>query len=394
MKDIIILAHYCGSLDDKSNSRFLELASMLSKEHKVEVITTDFLHGPKKHINAVDHKFPFKITLCHESGYPRNVCFKRFISHHQFGKNVKKYLHSREVPDVIFSAVPSLTAPYVTAKYCKQHNIRFVIDIQDLWPEAFKMVFNVPIISALVFAPFTSLANYIYAHADSVCAVSETYGIRALEVNKKVNSGVSIYLGTRLAEFDKYAKQPISMEKDSNEIWLAYIGTLGHSYDLTLVFDAIKILTEQKIQNLKFIVMGDGPLRNQFEKDSASLPVFFTGKLPYSEMVALLSKCDISVNPIKSGSAGSIINKVGDYAAAGLPVINTQECPEYWDMVESKQIGINCENGNSEQMAEAIKLLLDNQELRKEFGANNRKLAEDQFDREKSYPLLVEAILG
>lgn len=290
--------------------------------------------------------------------------------------------------------MPSLTAPYIAAKYCKKKNIRFVIDIQDLWPEAFKMVFKVPVISTLVFAPFTCLANYIYSHADSVCAVSETYVKRALDVNKKVASGVSVYLGTRLAEFDKYAKQPISMEKYSNEIWLAYIGTLGHSYDLTSVFDAIKILTEQKIQNLKLIVMGDGPLRNQFEKDSASLPVFFTGKLPYSEMVALLTKCDISVNPIKSGSAGSIINKVGDYAASGLPVINTQECPEYWDIVESKQIGINCENGNSLQMAETIKLLLDNQELRKEFGANNRKLAEERFDREKSYPLLVEAILG
>ena len=90
LKDIIILAHYCGSLDDKSNSRFLELATMLSKEHKVEVITTDFLHGPKKHIKAVDYKFPFKVTLCHESGYPKNVCLKRFVSHRQFGKNVKK----------------------------------------------------------------------------------------------------------------------------------------------------------------------------------------------------------------------------------------------------------------------------------------------------------------
>ena len=41
--------------------------------------------------------------------------------------------------------------------------------------------------------------------------------------------------------------------------------TLGHSYDLTSVFDALEILKRKGYNNLKFIIMGDGPLKKKFE---------------------------------------------------------------------------------------------------------------------------------
>lgn len=62
----------------------------------------------------------------------------------------------------------------------KINNVRFIIDIQDLWPEAFKMVFKLPIVSDIVFAPFNFLANGIYKRADEIIAVSDTYVNRAL----------------------------------------------------------------------------------------------------------------------------------------------------------------------------------------------------------------------
>lgn len=72
-------------------------------------------------------------------------------------------------------------------------------------------------------------------------------------------------------------------------------------------------------------------------------------------MTGILCACDIAVNPIKAKSAGSIINKVADYAAAGLPVINTQECEEYRNLVENYKIGFNCENNNANDLAEKLR---------------------------------------
>ena len=131
-------------------------------------------------------------------------------------------------------------ASYEAAKYCEKNGIRFVIDIQDLWPEAFQMVFNIPVVSQVIFAPFTFLANGIYKRADGICGVSDTYCERALKVNKKCKKGTTVFLGTELDTFDRYAAgTPIIPDKEG-EVRLAYCGTLGASYDLTCVIDAIE----------------------------------------------------------------------------------------------------------------------------------------------------------
>lgn len=395
--DIVIIANFCGRLDGQSNSRFLELAAMASREHQVEVLTTDFLHGPKAHVTAPAVQYPFQITLLHESGYPKNVCLKRFASHHEFGKNVAAYLAKRKRPDVIYAAVPSLTAPLEAAKYCAQNGVRFVIDVQDLWPEAFQMVFHVPVLSGLVFAPFRSAANRIYAAADAVCAVSRTYVERALSVNRKCSVGHSVFLGTRLADFDSQKGGALTVDKPEGEVWMAYIGTLGHSYDLTGTLDAMALLKrEGRLGRLRFLVMGDGPLREKFETHAKELelPVTFTGMLPYSKMVPQLYACDFAVNPISRGAAQSIINKVGDYAAAGLAVVNTQECPEYRDLVSGYDMGINCDNGDLRQLAEAIARLTEDGALRARLGAGNRRLAEEKFDRAATYGQLIRVMIG
>ena len=109
-------------------------------------------------------------------------------------------------------------------------------------------------------------------------------------------------------------------------------------------------------------------------------------------MVAQLCEADIAVNPIKAKSAGSIINKVGDYAAAGLATINTQECAEYRELLDEYEAGINCENGNIDELASAIERLYNDAELRQRMGEASRKLAEEKFDRAKTYKKICELI--
>ena len=169
MKDIVIIADFCGPLDGTFNSRFLYLADMLAKENKVEIITSDFDHGSKSYYRHDIEKHNYKITLLHEVAYPKNVCYRRFYGHFVWGENIKRYLAKRKKPDVVFCAVPTLRATYHAAKYCEKNGIRFVIDIQDLWPEAFRLAFDVPIISDIIFYPFNKLVDGIYKRADEIC---------------------------------------------------------------------------------------------------------------------------------------------------------------------------------------------------------------------------------
>lgn len=388
MKDVIIVANFCNFA---GNNRFLYLANILASDAHVEIVTTDFLHSKKIHRNSagehISGAFPFLVTELHEPGYPKNICLKRFYSHSVWGKNVIKYLEERKKPDVIYCAVPSLTAPAYVADYCKENHVKFIIDIQDLWPEAFQMVFNPPVLNTLIYAPFKKIADKIYSSADEICAVSSTYAERALQVNQKCKKGHVVFLGTNLQTFDENARNHPVKNKPDNELWLAYCGTLGASYDLTCVFDALEIVKKKGFTPPKFIIMGHGPRRAEFEAyaKAKKIDAIFTGRLPYDQMCSMLCACDITVNPITKGAAQSIINKHGDYAASGLPVINTQECNEYRSLVERFKMGINCENGNADEVAKAIIKLIEDKPLRLKMGKNARKCAEECFDREKTY---------
>lgn len=317
MKKVIVISNFTSLPSENANSRFPYIINLLdSKEFDVELIASTFSHT-KKMQRENNENVDYKITLIEEPGYKKNISLRRFYSHYKFSQNVKKYLETIDKPDIIYVAVPSLDVAKVACKYAEKNNIMFIIDIQDLWPEAFKMVFNIPIISDLIFYPMKKTADYIYSRADSIVAVSNTYADRASTVNKKYNQKLSVFLGTDLDEFDK-SKKEFEIVPFDDVIRIAYIGTLGHSYDIKCVIDSIKILNEKGIKNILFVVMGDGPLKEEFERYGKEKEVNcdFTGRLSYGEMVGKLCSCDIAINPITKNAAQSIINKVGDYAAA------------------------------------------------------------------------------
>ena len=392
MKDIIIIAEFCGDFSSSDNSRFLYLAKLLSKENNVEIITSNFFHQTKKRRDHHQYDYDFLLTLIDEPGYSKNICLKRFYSHYIWGKRVLEYLRNRKTkPDVVYCAVPSLTGANRVAKYCNHRKIPFIIDIQDLWTEAFQMVFNVPIISNMIFFPFSLLVNNIYKRADKICAVSDTYVKRALKVNQKCPEGTNVFLGTDLDTFDKYARMSPIFKKPKDKIWIAYCGTLGSSYDISCVINALGLVGDNRIT---FVVMGDGPHKKKFEilAKRKKIQMIFAGRLRYDRMCSLLAECDFAVNPIRHRAAQSIINKHADYAAAGIPVLNTQENQEYRELVETFHMGINCNNNDPVDLARCIKELVMNKTLREEMGKNARRCAEEKFDRKITYCQLIALI--
>ena len=394
MKKIYILTHFSSDFSGNGNNRFNYLAKLLANNgYCVEFITSDFSHVKKEKRTVNNEELQFKVTLLPEPGYKKNVSLKRFYSHHVFGKNLKKHLDGIEKPDLIYVAIPSLDVGRAAAKYCKKNNIPYIVDIQDIWPEAFKLVLNVPILSDVIFSPLTIQANKAYKHSDKIIAVSETYKKRGLKSCKKDSEGLCVYLGTDLGNFDTAAKKS-TVEKPENELWITYVGTLGHSYNIEIIIDALSLLKDRIEDNVIFKVLGDGPYMQRFEKYAVQKGVRtdFLGRLDYPEMVGYLTKSDIAVNPIAKGAAQSIINKHGDYAAAGLPVINTQECEEYRNLMSSYNCGINCEVESPEQVASALEKLITDKTLRLEMGKNSRSMAEKLFDRRYTYGLIVNEI--
>lgn len=389
---VLMVTHFCSDFESKGNNRFNYLAKMLSERgHCVEFMTSDFSHVKKHPRTAEGAVLSYNVTLVHEPGYRKNVSLSRIISHRKFGNNLRVQLGQIEKPDVVYLAVPSLDAAVVTAKYCQEKKVRLIIDIQDLWPEAFSIILRKFGVLSGIFFPMKRKADYVYRNADDIVAVSQTYLDRANCVRKQ-NDGHCVYIGTDLDVFDAYPE--IHMEKPEGEIWITYIGTMGNSYNIDIVIDAVRLLTKRGVEGFRFKVFGDGPSMEVFRQHSQGLPIDFYGRVLYKDLVGYVRNCDIAVNPIIRGAAQSIINKHADYAAAGLPVVNTQECMEYRNLITQWSCGINCDVDSTEQVADALLELIQNEDKRATMSLNSRKMAETIFDRKNSYLELVRLIEG
>lgn len=391
---IYILANFTRKLDGETTGRFSFIASELAKRgHQVKLIITDFYHSSKS-LRPEPHyeKYNFEIVKCHEPGYKGNVTLQRLYSHYVWGMNVAKYLKKVEKPDVIYCAIPSLTVAVEARKFCQSNNVKFVVDVQDLWPEAFCMVFKNKLFH-LFFKPMEWYVNKAYSAADVAIGVSETYLQRILSVNKNCKTGLAVFLGNDGRLFEDSVKRYKKIYND-DIIRLCYIGSLSQSYDIEMVVDAIEIASKKMELLIKFVVIGDGVYRKKFETYAKQKGIVcdFIGRKDYPEMVGELCSCDIVINPIKKGSAASIINKVGDYAQSGLPVINTQESSEYRQLIEDYGCGINCKCENADDVANAIVKLAKSKELRNIMGLAAKRLAKDKFDRRYSYSRIIDTI--
>lgn len=394
-KDILLIANYWHFEQERASSRYRSFADILAQKYDLEVITSTFCHLKKSQRDPEILKInelPYKVTLQYEKGYNKNISLKRISSYKQFGESVYKYLQTRKKPDAIIVSVPSLTVADLTTKFAKKEGIPVIVDIQDLWPEAFKMAIDIPIISNIAFYPMKKQAQRIYSRADKIMAVSNTY----CEIGKACNNtaeAFDIYIGTDSALI-KEKIADIDFVKPNDEFWVGYVGALGHSYDIKRVIEALSKIKETADKKIVFKVMGDGVLKEKFMRFAAQSTVKcdFTGLLEYGVMMKNLMMCDVAVNPIISQSVSSIINKVSDYAAAGVAVVNTQNSAEYRNLIEKYEAGINVDGKSIDELADALEKLYSNESLRRRFAAGQERLFSERFDRSKTYPLLVSKL--
>lgn len=399
-KDVLLVAPFTNLPGEKGFNRFSYIANKLSEiGHNVTLVTSSFKHREKKFRDQKaisERSFPYNLVIIPELGYTKNVGFDRIWSHRHFAKQLTAYLNVIEIkPDVIYCAYPMMGAAYEVGKFAKRNKIPFILDIQDVWPESIKntLKFPDPLTDTLLY-PLTMYANRIYKLADSVVGVSQSYIARVEKVNDHAKNFLPVYIGTDLNHFDSC--KALKVMKKQNEFWITYVGTFSYSYDIPTVIRAVAKLKKKGFDHIVFKVMGDGPFRAKYEELATELdaPVDFMGHLSYEQMIPTLVRSDVAANAISKGAQQSITNKIGDYVAAGLPILNSSQNKEFCDIVTSRKLGYNYAPGDANTLADLIESLYNDSDLRRAFGANSRKLAEEKFDRRTSYQEIYSVVEG
>ena len=386
----IISSQYFWLPEEAGPTRFYSIAKIFKDYgYKVDVITSSFEHHEKKQRNTA-LKSPFRMVYIGCPSYKKNVGISREISNIVFTKKIKKYLERKGSKyDAIYCSLPPNNISAVVGKFCKKNSIPFIADIEDLWPEAMNMLVPKPL--RFLFNIYKVDAEKTYKYVDAVVGTSEEYSLRASKNNGRSIPYRTVYVGCDVSAFDDEASENIdSINKADGEIWVSYAGSIGHSYAIDNIVRAAKLLQEKGETRYKFKILGSGPLKDDVERLSKDLGcenIEFLGYVAHPLMTAYLVKSDILINSFAKGAPQSIVNKIGDYLAAGKPMINTLENDEMCSLVDTYKFGINISAEDSGELARAILQL-------SEFDAevmcgNARKLAELKFDRKTSYKEIV-----
>lgn len=379
-------------------TRYTFLATLLASHgYEVDFVTSSFQHWDKEprdveHFDAATDAY--RIQFIEEPGYPKNMCPQRIWSHHVAASRAAEFFEEHHDYQLIYCQIPPNDITRAIGRVARRHGIPFVVDVNDLWPEAFRVALDVPVVSDILFAPFERQACDAYALASAIVGTSDEYSARGFKDRAADVPRLTVYVGNDLDEFDAgVAAHAREVEKPADEFWLIYAGTMSANYDLGTLIQAVARI-QQTEPRVKLKLLGDGPAREGFEQVAreSGADVDFLGYQPYDAMAAWLAASDVTVNSLIAKAAQSIVTKIGDYLAAGIPMINTSLSPEFSAKVEADGFGVNVQPEDVDALERVIMELLADADGRVRMGKIARRIAEEQFDRKHSYVRIVELI--
>lgn len=174
-----------------------------------------------------------------------------------------------------------------------------------------------------------------------------------------------IYNGIDAGEF--YGQTKVD---DNGKPVVGIVANLNRHVKRVDVFVRAASMVVRPFPDVQFLIVGDGPLREELEALASELGighrVKFMGRR--NDVKGLLSEFTIGV--ISSDSEG-LSNSIMEYMAAGLPVVATSVGgnPE---LVINNETGVLFPPGDAEALAKSILRLLDNRQTSKEMGERGR----------------------
>ncbi|MBI4836926.1 MAG: glycosyltransferase [Candidatus Portnoybacteria bacterium] len=135
----------------------------------------------------------------------------------------------------------------------------------------------------------------------------------------------------------------------------------------------------RSMNKTKLLILGSGPLENELKSQVSRFKlqdvVIFLGDIPNDEVPKYLAIADVFVRPSLSEGLGTAFLEA---MATRVPVVATS-VGGIPDFLRDRETGLFCEVKNPKSIAEKIKTLLENNELRSGIITNARKMVEEKY---------------
>ncbi len=173
-----------------------------------------------------------------------------------------------------------------------------------------------------------------------------------------------------------FTASPAALPKRPGALRVGMVARMNHRYKNQSGFLRIAAQIHQRMPNVEFVLVGDGPLRKELEQEAVGLGLgasaIFLGDR--QDMPAVLASLDVAVNTSDSESLSNVILEA---MAAGLPVV-AYEVGGNAELL-SPQRGTLIPARNEAAFADAVQKLLADSALRQQLGRDALRFAQENF---------------
>jgi glycosyltransferase involved in cell wall biosynthesis len=171
------------------------------------------------------------------------------------------------------------------------------------------------------------------------------------------------------------------------------IRSLRPLYNVEMLVKAIPLVLKHAPQ-VRFVIAGDGVQRDYLENLAASLGasqnINFVGYVLHDELPGYLASADIYVSTSLSDSASLSLQEA--MACELAPVVT--DLPGNREWINDGENGFIVPQNDHQALAKKIIYLVDNTEIRAEFGKINRKMIEERAEYDKEMEKLEKLYEG
>ncbi|WP_028571062.1 glycosyltransferase [Desulfonatronum lacustre] len=156
-----------------------------------------------------------------------------------------------------------------------------------------------------------------------------------------------------------------------NETRLLYVGRVSKEKNLHILEQAFRELARER-NDVRLIIVGDGPYREEMERNLGGTPAVFTGYLDGEALAQAYASADVFVFPSTTDTFGNVVLEA---QASGLPVIVSAEGGPQENLIPD-QTGFIVPSTTAQAYCQAITTLLDNPDLLQKMRAQARNYME------------------
>jgi glycosyltransferase involved in cell wall biosynthesis len=233
-------------------------------------------------------------------------------------------------------------------------------------------------------------------YADQIASTSYSMAnhVKDLLNNREKNIEITPF-GVNIQKFIKNENI-----KNDNKIVIGLIKALSPKYGIDDFIKSISILREKLIyegklymaRNIRGKIYGDGEQKLELQELISKLGleniVTLEGKIPNMQVPIALNEFDVfcSTSVLDSESFGVAVIEA---MATKLPVVVT-DVSGFKEVVLNNETGIIVERKNPEKIAEGLKKLILDDELRKEYGEKARKRVEELYNWQENVSTMIK----